>query len=162
MSAYQSGSRLTIVRSPGTIDRMQWLLEQAVSDWFDVHGDQFADGHYSTSGNGFLLAAEAAYFQLQDALRAAELERIEREKPVKQSTDSDSKFWVYWLWDDNERLIYVGSTRNLTQRLDRHRRVMGGLWATATHEQFGSAEEMLMAERDAIATEFPAMNQRGV
>ena len=71
-------------------------------------------------------------------------------------------FWLYRLWTTDERLLYVGITRNLEARMRRHRERFGSAFSRVTHEVYGSHAEVLEAERVAIANEHPAFNLEGV
>lgn len=172
---YQDGvtPTLRIIRVPVTQAILEHLLWESLDAWFDLRGDQFPfPDHYSSGHNGFLQLAEALYFEFQaawreqheaiDAERAdAALRRSGRPDPpqhTERPRRAPEGYWVYRLWDDHDRLIYVGSTRRITQRLARHRVAMDGLWTRATYEEFATPEAMLAAERVAIATELPAMN----
>lgn len=69
---------------------------------------------------------------------------------------------VYRLFDQDDRLLYVGSTRNWLGRLKAHRRKWGDLIARTTTEEYDDAESMLEAEAAAIHDEKPALNAKGI
>ncbi len=71
-------------------------------------------------------------------------------------------FWLYRIWAHDDRLVYVGVTRNLQARMRRHRETYGEAVHRVTYEQHSSREAVLEAERIAIATEHPAFNLEGV
>lgn len=74
-----------------------------------------------------------------------------------------SAHYVYRVYDDTGRLIYVGSTKNLFGRLDYHRR---NTWwahqAARVSAEVHSYEVALSEERAAIRNEKPRWNLIGV
>ena len=66
--------------------------------------------------------------------------------------------WLYRLYDDGGRLLYIGITRNLEARLRSHRRRLGDLLAHHTVEQYPDRATALQAEARAIEEEYPAFN----
>jgi hypothetical protein len=90
-------------------------------------------------------------------------------EPVELPDPSDSpipippKGWyVYRLYADDTRLLYVGSTRNPSARLRAHRRRWPSLISVVHWEWHPDELSMLTAERSAIADEMPAFNYRDV
>lgn len=79
----------------------------------------------------------------------------------KHEVDPDG-FYVYRLWSQDGRLIYVGCTTRPAARLRAHRRRWGHLFTSVTWERHPDAERMLEAERAAIKDEYPALNKAGV
>lgn len=71
-------------------------------------------------------------------------------------------FYLYRLWTEHDRLLYVGVSITLAKRLACHRRTWPDLWVRATWEEHPDARSMLAAEQVAIRTENPALNQAGV
>lgn len=133
-------------------------LRRHARAWLEEHGDPWADAgrsepNYSTSGNPWLWEAEKAF--------TAELARWRDEHPAAPAPPSVPRtgFYVYRLWADDGRLLYVGSSQALRARLKRHRETWGDLIASETWEQHSDARSMLAAEAHAIRTEFPALNK---
>jgi hypothetical protein len=69
--------------------------------------------------------------------------------------------YLYRLWGEDNRLIYVGVSTNLRARLKTHDRNWGHLFIYSTWEEHPDEESMLAAERKAIQEEFPALNKAG-
>lgn len=67
-------------------------------------------------------------------------------------------FYVYRLWTDEDRLLYVGVSTVLRNRLRSHSKRLGELVVRATWEEHPDAESMLRAETIAIRDELPALN----
>lgn len=70
--------------------------------------------------------------------------------------------YLYRLWCDDGRLLYVGVSTRLRARLASHRRRWPDLWTEATWEEHPDEATMLAAERHAIANEDPALNRAGI
>ncbi len=70
-----------------------------------------------------------------------------------------SGFYLYRLWSEEDRLLYVGVSCRLRSRLRTHRRRWGSLIDHATWEEHASEKAMLDAEREAIREEDPALNR---
>lgn len=70
--------------------------------------------------------------------------------------------WLYRLWSPDDRLIYVGVTRNLQARIDQHRRRFAGSLASVSFQPYDSYEAVLAAENAAIVNEHPAFNVAGI
>ncbi len=70
--------------------------------------------------------------------------------------------YLYRLWSDTDRLVYVGVSTRLHDRLTAHRRTMGDLWQSATWEEHPDELSMLQAETVAIREEHPALNKAKV
>jgi len=71
-------------------------------------------------------------------------------------------FWVYRCYDAEDRLLYVGQSGNVDQRIKIHRRGPVGA-RMVRHEVAGpypTREAALTAEARAIASEKPLLNQR--
>lgn len=70
---------------------------------------------------------------------------------------------VYRIYDPTDRLIYVGATTNLDQRINCHR--TQAWWYRLAHrlevEPHGSVAEAFAAEKQAIHSERPAFNGKG-
>jgi hypothetical protein len=79
-----------------------------------------------------------------------------------ESLPPQSGFYLYRLWDVNARLLYVGVSTRLRDRLSSHQRRWGELVEFATWEEHEDARAMLAAEREAIRNEDPALNKAGV
>ena len=73
-----------------------------------------------------------------------------------------SGLYLYRLWTEDGRLLYVGVSSRLRARLASHRRRWPDLWTDATWEEHPDEISMLTAEATAIADEDPAMNVRGI
>jgi excinuclease UvrABC nuclease subunit len=67
---------------------------------------------------------------------------------------------VYRVYDEWDRLIYVGSTKQIAKRLVGHRYMSwwSGLTARVDVEHFDTMDEARAAEMEAIRTEDPAYN----
>lgn len=153
-------SGVTIDWSP---EALRGLLREAASAWVQVHGGYTGrDGFYSTCENEFLWAAERAYLEVaaewEDAHQSAQ--KAQAARPPKPPTKG---CFLYRLWDDDGRLIYVGVSRSLRARLAVHRRTWDtSVWTTATWEEQPDVATMFAAERLAIADEAPALNIKEV
>jgi predicted GIY-YIG superfamily endonuclease len=72
-------------------------------------------------------------------------------------------YYVYRLWTADERLLYVGVSTVLRDRLKAHARAdYGPLIDSFTFEECPDAAWMLRAETEAIQTEHPALNKAKV
>lgn len=71
--------------------------------------------------------------------------------------------YVYFLYNDTARVIYVGSTRRLPVRLNEHRRRQPwyGEVAEVRAWPFGTLDEALAAEAAAIREHSPRYNRQG-
>lgn len=81
---------------------------------------------------------------------------------------------VYRIYDAADRLIYIGATSNLAERIKGHLYVkddgphchpvlsVGRRMARYTAEEFPTRAEAFAAEREAIRAERPELNTRGV
>lgn len=74
-----------------------------------------------------------------------------------------SAAWVYRCYDAGGRLIYVGSTQDLGQRMRDHnaRAWWAGQVTSVQARPYPSRPEALAAEREAIRTENPRWNTSG-
>lgn len=127
-------------------------LHRHARAWLEEHGDPFPDGMYATSQNPWLWDAELAFTD--------ELARWREEHtPATPPAPPRHGYFVYRLWAEDGRLLYVGSSRALRNRLKRHRDTWGDLIASATWQEHPDARTMLDAERHAIQTEHPALNK---
>ncbi len=124
---------------------------RAAMEWLEGHGEPFPDGSYSTAHNVFLWVAEKAFLEALEEYRAEHGLAIE---PIPEATG----FWLYRLWDERGRLLYVGVTRHPTKRLAAHRRKWGEVIAAVTWEERADVRDMLDAEATAIENECPALN----
>jgi hypothetical protein len=68
------------------------------------------------------------------------------------------RFWVYRLLDAEDRVLYVGSTRALGNRLKAHRRRWGSTWVRHVAFECETAAEMLTEERAQIRRFQPPLN----
>lgn len=68
--------------------------------------------------------------------------------------------WLYRFWGDQGVLLYVGITKDLTARTAQHQadKPWFRLVRDCTIEMFDGRPEALLAEREAITTEFPLFN----
>lgn len=114
-------------------------------------------GLWTEVPKGYMVVHHRSLFKVPPAKRPPRAASVGRDP-----SEPDRGFWVYRLWDDTGRLIYVGSTVTLRGRLRTHRTNMGDLWTHATWEPFEDPVSMLEAERKAIQTEYPAMNVKDV
>ena len=71
-------------------------------------------------------------------------------------------FYLYRLWGAEGRLLYVGVSTRLRDRLKAHRRRWGDLIVSVTWEEHVDERSMLTAELEAIRNEDPALNRAGV
>lgn len=134
-------------------DRVAGWLALAAEEWVNgVEAPPGPDQPYSTIGNDFLWEAEQAWFAAASGALAA--------PPTPESAPC-SGFHLYRLWSGN-RLVYVGVSTRLRDRLRVHRRRWGELWDRVTWEQHPDAASMLAAEADAIVNEDPALNRAGI
>lgn len=73
---------------------------------------------------------------------------------------SEQPSQMYRLFDAEDRVIYIGSTGNAEQRIATHRNTMW--WGPTIHrvqiETFPNREAAMLAEREAVQTEFPRWN----
>lgn len=69
-----------------------------------------------------------------------------------------SGFHLYRLWSSDGRLLYVGVSTVLRNRLRSHAKRLGELVDRATWEEHPDAASMLRAETEAIGAEAPALN----
>ena len=137
------------------------LLDLAAEAWVCDNVEILAaQHHYSTSQNEFLWDAESAFFTAAENARAdAELASQGADEEPDDRPPKDG-FHLYRLWTAEHRLLYVGVSIRLRNRLAVHRRRLGDLWEVATWEEFDTAAAMLAAEVEAIATENPALNKQ--
>lgn len=71
--------------------------------------------------------------------------------------------YLYRLWGPDGRLVYVGVSRCLADRLKAHRRRWDEtVWTKATWESQPDVASMFAAERRAIEDEMPPLNVAGV
>ena len=120
--------------------------------WIEEHGDQFPDGIYSTAANRFLWFAEHAYSEELKQWR-------EENTPPPQPRAPNRGFFLYRLWSDDDRLLYVGVSTRLRNRLATHQRRWGDLIGSVTWEEHPDEVSMLLAERVAVRDEDPALNK---
>ena len=78
--------------------------------------------------------------------------------------DSDQPHDVYWLYDAEGRVLYIGCTRQLTRRLTEHSKHQEWWPRIARIEVEGYADKpaAIKAERHAIYTERPIFNKQVV
>lgn len=131
-------------------ERMRNLAKEYIAETGNLWEDEA--WIYSSSGNEFLHEAEAAYFREMPAVLDA---------PPPPEAPSQG-FHLYRLWAEDGRLLYVGVSTCLRDRLRSHRRRWGDLIAGVTWEAHSDARSMLEAEREAIVNEDPAFNKAGV
>lgn len=69
--------------------------------------------------------------------------------------------FVYWFWDEDGRLLYIGSTIDVRHRATEHKGSQGwwGQVRKVTADQYASPELARTAEREAIARELPLHNK---
>lgn len=72
------------------------------------------------------------------------------------------RFVLYRLWGEDQRLLYIGVSRNVPARIRTHQGTWGDLIVSVTTEEFEDAAAMFAAEREAIRAELPALNCQGV
>ena len=85
-------------------------------------------------------------------------QRIERAKPLAKPP----VYTLYRLLDANERVLYIGITKNITARLRAHHRKWGTVIASTRLEEYDDPESLLEAEAAAIHDEQPPFNSAGV
>lgn len=121
----------------------------AAAEAFFAHGEP--DFDTSTTGNRFVHLAERAFYNERDRAEAART----RPDPPGGST---TQFYLYRLFDQAHRLLYIGITANPNARLKRHQRRFGPLLDHWTFDSYTSRAAVLSAEAEAIAREDPAFN----
>ncbi len=131
-------------------------MKRLARAWLEEHGDPFPDGLYSSSGNRFLWLAEEAF--------GVELQRWREEHApdLPEQPAPNSGCFLYRLWASDGRLLYVGVSTRLRNRLASHQRRWGDLIGSVTWEEHPDERSMLAAEAEAIANEDPALNKAGV
>lgn len=77
---------------------------------------------------------------------------------AKERGDRTDPHVLYRLYDENDRLLYIGITRNLEARMAAHERRFGDLLDHYTTETYLDRKSVLNAESRAIYTEYPAFN----
>lgn len=82
--------------------------------------------------------------------------------PPKLPGTPTTGFYLYRLWAAHDRLLYVGVSAALRDRLRSHHRRLGDLIDHVTWEEYPDALSMLDAESEAIREEDPALNRAGV
>lgn len=88
---------VTLPRQP-VPDRVPSLLLMAARGWIEQHGNPFTDGHYATSENRFLYAAESAWFDATPPppdLRPAASDTPRKKQPIPAELR-----WAVWERDD--------------------------------------------------------------
>lgn len=71
-------------------------------------------------------------------------------------------FYLYRLWGEDDRLLYVGVSRNLDGRVQQHTKRWGSLIKSVTWQEYNDASAMFHAEKIAIRDEMPPLNIQGV
>lgn len=149
---------MEISRLPSPTGWFNQALEMAAQHWIAVYGS--GPEPYSTTWNKFLWAAESAWFEERDRIAAWNAPPPE---PPPDPRPPVRGCHLYRLWDDEDRLVYVGVSRCLRSRLRAHRRTWDTtVWARATWEEHPDVPSMFAAEREAIANEAPPLNIAGV
>lgn len=71
-------------------------------------------------------------------------------------------YYLYRLFDSNDRLLYVGITRNLKGRISAHKRNWGDIIARIEYVEYGNHAACLAAETNEIAEKCPPFNSKDV
>lgn len=79
-------------------------------------------------------------------------------RAARHRREGGMNYWLYHIYGENDRLLYVGITRNPTGREKAHRRRWGNVIERIEYEQFDSHEEVLAEERREIAIHNPPFN----
>ena len=109
-----------------------------------------------TSADPFVHAAEAARGMINHGFMVA------HPPPASESSIPNNGNHVYRLWQSDGRLLYVGVSKRLRDRLKSHERRWGDMWDHATWDSYPDERSMLEAEADAIIEELPALNRAGI
>lgn len=107
----------------------------------------------ATSSNIFLWAAEAAFSTVCPKCECG----IARHERIPSSG-----YYLYRLWSEEDRLLYVGISRRLSARISAHRKKWGDLIARVTWESCEDERDAVTRESAAIHDENPAFNWAGV
>lgn len=105
-----------------------------------------------------LWSATEAWYEVSDYDEFIRTARGMWRAIAKERGDNVDPHWLYRLFDENDRLLYVGITRNLEARLSAHERRFGDLFDHYTAEEYLDRKSVLNAETQAIHSEFPAFN----
>lgn len=70
----------------------------------------------------------------------------------------DRGYFVYRLYDDTDRVLYVGMSRRLRGRLAEHYRTRGGYVVRHEFEELPTEGEMVARERELIRSLHPPLN----
>lgn len=73
-----------------------------------------------------------------------------------------TRYFLYWLHGANDRLLYVGITRNLRGRMRAHGRAWGDVIERIEYEEYPDHRSVLAAEAAEIAEKCPPFNAAGV
>lgn len=147
------------------------LLAQAVDAWVREHPAETArlddTGTPSTTINQFLWAAEAAWdrasrVRVAHALAADPTHRWQAKVNELPRHIADGTPVVYYLYDQHDHLLYIGSTLHLRQRLGQHRHRFGSLLVRFSYDPCTSVDTALRLERERIAHHQPPHNVVGV
>lgn len=136
-------------------------IEEAAWAWVVANGSDLLD-NYATSDNAFVVAAERAWSVAAARYRELHPPEAEHSEPAGPVVPITGCF-LYRLWSDDGRLMYVGVSRCLRRRLAKHRRTWDEtVWLTATWEEQPDVATMMAAELAAIRSEDPVLNSAGV
>lgn len=135
-----------------TRTRFAALLTEAAWIWLDEHGDPYVDQFFPTHHCHFLGPCESIFIEAVKERRQLQTVRSLFAPQVR------GRFWLYRLFNEDDRLLYIGVTRNPPARLAAHRKKWGELISHVTWEERPSAEDALLAEKKAIESEHPMLN----
>ena len=123
--------------------------------WLNENGNPFPDdGLYSTGGNPFLHLAESIFCDLWADRFDVDLSTAPPDEVIPRAG-----FHLYRLWGEDDRLLYVGVSTRLANRLKSHYRRWGDLIKAVSWEEHPDERAMLAAEREAVRDEDPALNK---
>lgn len=71
-------------------------------------------------------------------------------------------FFVYWLWGADRRLLYIGASRGLEQRIRSHIQNYGDVIRNVTWTEHEDAASMFADEAEAINEHKPPLNKAGI
>lgn len=166
--ARESGSVLARVRrANGLVAWAMWYqsTELAYADWERGQAEELSvSPHTLRRWRRDVVTAESLPVPTVAALRAEATReglRNAAKKAIEQELPPASGFYLYRLWTPDARLLYVGVSTRLRQRLRSHQRHFGTEMGSATWQEFDDASSMLAAELAAIRDECPAINKIG-
>lgn len=164
--ARESSSVLARVRrANGLVAWAMWYQssELAYADWERGQAEELnVSPHTLRRWRRDVVAAESLPVPAVAALRSeAARQGLRNAATSDGELPPASGFHLYRLWTPDARLLYVGVTTRLRQRLRTHQRHFGTEMKSATWQEFPDSASMLAAEAAAIRDECPAINKIG-